>query len=178
MYTTPLSSVLSKAKDIKHHLYADDTQVHNSFNTSSFKDWMYNKKLKLKSDKTEFLVIGQKCHRKSFNSSFPIDILGNNISPTPTARNLGVIFDSDINFIHQINSIIKSCNYPMREFKSIRKHLDQDTAISVANAIVGSHIDYCNSLLFVVPNTHVKKLQSIQNYLARIVTQTPRYTVG
>ena len=30
MYTTPLSSVLSKAKDIKHHLYADETQVHNS----------------------------------------------------------------------------------------------------------------------------------------------------
>ena len=38
MYTTPLSSVLFKAKDIKHHLYADDTQVHNSFNTSSFND--------------------------------------------------------------------------------------------------------------------------------------------
>ena len=33
------------------------------------------------------------------------------------------------------------------------------------------------SLLFVVPNTHVKKLQSIHNSLARIVTQTPRYTV-
>ena len=74
MYTTPLSSVLSKAKDIKHHLYADDTQVHNSFNTCSFKDsihnlqnslvsvqdWMYNNKLKLNPDKTEFLVIGKK----------------------------------------------------------------------------------------------------------------------
>ena len=65
----------------------------------------------------------------------------------------------------------------MRQFKRIRKHLDRDTAISVANAIVGSRIDYCNSLLFVVPNTHVKKLQSIQNYLAHIVTQTPRYIV-
>ena len=67
MYTTLLSSVLSKAKgiDIKHHLYADDTQVHNSFNTSSFEkytqniqnslvsvqDWMYKNKLKLNSEK-------------------------------------------------------------------------------------------------------------------------------
>ena len=47
----------------------------------------------------------------------------------------------------------------------------------MANAIVGSRIDYCNSSLFVVHDTHVNKLQSIQNYLARIVTQTPRYTV-
>ena len=74
MYTTPLSYVLSIAKDIKPHLYAGDTQVHNSFNASSFKDsihnlqnslvtvqdWMYNNKLKLNPDKTEFLVIGQK----------------------------------------------------------------------------------------------------------------------
>ena len=65
----------------------------------------------------------------------------------------------------------------MREFKCIRKHLDQDTDISVENVIAGSCIDYCNSLLFIVPNTQVKKLQSIQNSLARVVTLTPRYTV-
>ena len=42
----------------------------------------------------------------------------------------------------------------------------------------GSCIDFCNSLFFVVPYTHVKKLQNIQNSLARIVTQTLRYTVS
>ena len=40
----------------------------------------------------------------------------------------------------------------MRKFKRIRKHLDQNTAISVANAIVRSRIDYCNSFLFVLPD--------------------------
>ena len=57
------------------------------------------------------------------------------------------------------------------------QHLDQDTAISVASPIIGSCIDYCNSLLFVVPDTNAKKLQRIQNSPARIVTQSPRYTV-
>ena len=80
MYTTPLSSVLSKAKDIKHYLYACDTQVHNSFNTSSFKDSMNNNKLKLNPDKTEFLFIGNQRLCKGFNSSFPIDILGKKLS--------------------------------------------------------------------------------------------------
>ena len=104
---------------------------------------------KLNPDKTEFLLIGNKCHRKNATSSFPMDILGNQISPTPTARKLGVIFD----FIPHINSIVKSCNYHMRLIRRIRKHLDRDTAISVANAIVGSRIDYCNSLLYGVHNT-------------------------
>ena len=138
---------------------------------------MHKNKLKLNPDKTEFLLIGNKCHRKNFTSSFPIDILGNQISPTPTARNLGVIFDSDFNFIPHINSIVKSCNYHMRQFRRIRKHLDRDTAISVANAIVGSRIDYCNSLLYGVHNTYVKKLQRLQNSLACIVTQAPLYTI-
>ena len=77
---------------------------------------MYNK-LKLNLDNTKFLVIGKKCHRKDFASSFPIDILGNNISPTPTAINLGVKLDSDFNFIPQINFIVKSCNHHIRKFK-------------------------------------------------------------
>ena len=134
-------------------------------------------KLKLNPDKTEFLLIGNKCHRKDFTSSFPIDILGNQISPTPTARNLGVIFYSDFNFIPHINSIVKSCNYHMRYFRRIRKHLDRDTAISVANSIVGSRIDYCNYLLYGVHNTCVLKLQRVQNSPARIVTQAPLYTI-
>ena len=44
-------------------------------------------------------------------------------------------------------------------------------------AIVGSRIDYCNSLLLVLPNTQIKKLQSIPKFLAHIVTKTPRFTV-
>ena len=68
---------------------------------------MYKNKLKLNPYKTEFLLIGNKCHRKNFTSSFPIDILGNQISPKPTARNLGLIFDSDFNFIAHINSIAR-----------------------------------------------------------------------
>ena len=91
--------------------------------------------------------------------------LGNQISPTPTARNLGVIFDSDFNLIPHINSIIKNCNYHMRQFRRIHKHLDRDTAIFVVNAIVGSCIDYCNSLLYGVHNTYVKSFREYQTLL-------------
>ena len=90
---------------------------------------------------------------------------------TPTARNMAVIFDSDFKFIPHINSIVKSCNYHMHELKRIRNHLDQNTAISVAN--VRSHIDYCNSLPYTVHDNHVKKMQTVQNSLARIAPSPP-----
>ena len=98
------------------------------------------------------------------------------ISPTPSARNLGVIFDEDFSFVRHINSIVKSSHYHMREFRWILKHLDWDTAIYVANAIVGSRIDYCNSLLYGVHKKDILRLQRGQNTLARIVTRSLKYT--
>ena len=97
MYTTPLSSVLSKFQNINHHLYADDTQVYNSFKTSNFnlslanlqnslhssQDWMFSNKLKLNPDKTEFMLIGNKVHRQTFDSKFPLDFIGSNYPQLP-----------------------------------------------------------------------------------------------
>ena len=68
-------------------------------------------KLKLNPDKTEFIVFGPKNKRDSLLKYFPIDIMGNKISPTDKVRNLGVIFDSGFTFSDQVNSIRKSCFY-------------------------------------------------------------------
>ena len=43
-------------------------------------------------------------------------------------------------------------------------------AKTVAHAIVGSKLDYCNSLLAGMTSTNLNKLQRIQNSLARVIT--------
>ena len=84
--TTPLSPIITKFEYLQHNLYVDDTQIFTSFNTSnhsnkikslqecltSVQDWMFTNKLKLNPDKTEFMLIGNKCHRNKFNSSFQL----------------------------------------------------------------------------------------------------------
>ena len=190
LYTTPLSKILSDTKDLNHHLYADDTQAWNSFNTSTFdpyikqlqdclvsvQEWMFQNKLKLNPDKTEFILIGNICQRKKYTSKFPINILGNNLSPTDHVRNLGVNFDADLNFQRHINNIVSACNYYIRDIRRIRKHLDLNTATALANAMVSSRLDYCNSLLYSVPGLYLSKLQRVQNSLARVVTRSPKLT--
>ena len=68
---------------------------------------MFTNKLKLNPDKTEFILIGNTCHRNKFDSKFPVDILNNSIPPAAHAKYLGVIIDSDLNFQRHINK--KSC---------------------------------------------------------------------
>ena len=109
---------------------------------------MFTNKLKLNPDKTEFMLIGNKCHRNTFDSKFPVDILNNSIPPAAHTKNLGVIIHSDLNFQPHIKNTVKVCNYFIRDIRHVRKHLTLDVSTALANALVSSRLDYCNSTTF------------------------------
>ena len=76
---------------------------------------------KLNPDKTEFIVFGAKDRYKWLSDSFPVNILGNCLSPTDVARNLGVLFDAKFCFTNHVNSVIKSCFISLRDLHRIRR---------------------------------------------------------
>ena len=63
----------------------------------------------------------------------------------------------------------------MRDLRHIRHHLDLDSAKLLATALVSSHLDYCNSLLYGIADIDLTRLQRIQNQLARLVTKSPSF---
>ena len=109
---------------------------------------------------------------------FPIELLGVKPYPAKSARNLGVIFDKNFNFRSHISAICSSCIYHIRDLRRIRRHLDLDSAKLLANALVSSRLDYCNSLLSWIAETDFIKLQRVLNRLARVVTKSPPSTRG
>ena len=190
MYTNPLSSIIQSHRGIKHHFYADDTQLYITLSPSNFsqsmtaltdclndiQNFMAANKLKLNPDKTEFILIGSKYSRKQLHSLFPTDILGNKVSPASNVKNLGVVFDPNLTLTDHISQVIKSTRFHIRDLYRIRHLLDLNTAILLANALVSSQIDYCNSLFASLTLSELKRLQGVQNSLCRVVTRTSRYT--
>ena len=81
-----------------------------------------------------------------------------------------MIFDSSFYFSAQVSSICSSSYYHIY-FARIRRYFDNSTAISVANALVGSRLDYCNSLLNSISEYDLKQLSSIQYSPCRIIQQ-------
>jgi hypothetical protein len=131
-------------------------------------------KLLLNPSKTEFLLIGTKPQRLKFSNITSLT-LGDTIIPvSSSARNLGFIFDSDLSFSKQINSVCKSCHYHIRDLRRIRHLLSPSVAITLANSLVSSKLDYCNSLYFGISTKNLSKLQRIQNSLARAITFTSK----
>ena len=130
---------------------------------------MVGVKLKLNPEKTEFIIIGQKATRELLAPNFPVPLLQNNISPSVEVKNLGVIFDSDNSFDNHVAKICRACYYHLRDLRRIRKFLSDETTILLANAMVSSRLDYCNSLLYGVSKTNIAKLQRVQNALCHII---------
>ena len=132
-------------------------------------------KLKLNPEKTEFIVFGSKAQRQKISSHFHVSILGSFLHPVDSVRNLGVWFDADFSFSEHIKRTCKACFLQMRDLRRIRKYLIPEVAVRAANALVSSRLDYCNSLFRGLSGFNQYKLQSIQNTLARIVTNHRKY---
>ena len=95
-----------------------------------------------------------------------------NIIPiSSSARNLGFIFDSDMSFSEQINSVPKSCHFHIRDIRRIRHLLSLSAATALANSLVSSKLDYCNSLYSAISQSNL----NIQNSLARVITNISKY---
>ena len=133
-------------------------------------------KLKLNPDKTEFILIGSKYSRKQLHLLFPTDILGNKVAPASNVKNLRVVFDPNLTLTDHISQVIKSTRFHIRDLYRIRHLLDINTAILLANALISSRIDYCNSLFASLTLSELKRLQGVQNSLCRVVTRSSRHT--
>ena len=103
-------------------------------------------------------------------------MLDNEMNPADSARNLGVFFDSGLNFRQHISQVSSSCFYHIRDLKRIRKSPPLALAKQIAVALVTSKLDYCNSLLHEIPAKNLQKIQCVQNCLARVVTKAPRFS--
>ena len=186
IYTLPLANLL-KSHNINYHLYADDSQKYAIFELKDYettvarmeslvidiRSWYNYNMLKCNDTKTEVLLISSKY--KPISDSIPIKVGECFIDPSKKVRNLGVTIDEHLSMESHVNNVVKSAFHKLREIAYFRKYLTTDAAKTLIHAYVTSRVDYCNGLLFGLPNNLLHKLQSVLNTAARVVTMTRKF---
>ena len=180
LYTSSVATLL-EAHNVAYHFYAEDTQIYIRIDSiedvkeklssliNDIKIWMNGRKLKLNDGKTEIIIVKGNLRSNVVEEFGDLELPCTHLCPSVSARNLGIIFDSMLNFKNHINSVVKTCNYHIRNLYSIRKFLDQDCLITLVHSLIVSRVDYCNSLYLRLRNYLLKKLQSIMNKSARLI---------
>ncbi|XP_073668112.1 uncharacterized protein [Paramisgurnus dabryanus] len=167
-----------------YHCYADDTHLHLSFHpddptvsariSACLRDislWMKNHHLQLNLAKTELLVLSSE---PKIQHNFSIQLGSSTITPSKTAKNLGVVIDDRLSFTEHVASTARSCRFILYNIRKIRPFLDEHATQVLVQALVLSRLDYCNALLAGLPACTTKPLQMIQNAAARVVFNEPK----
>ena len=86
---------------------------------------------------------------------------GNNflqIIPSASLTHL-VSYNRQCSFV----SVVRSCNFRTWPLRHIRRSLTRDVVYAIGCSVVNTRLDYWNSLLFGVADTHLNKLHRVQN---------------
>ena len=90
-------------------------------------------------------------------------------------RNLGSWFDRNLDMSSHISKLCASAFYHLHNISRTRRSLSTDTTKALVHAFVTTHVDYCNSLLYGLPASHLNRVQRVLNAAARLVCRAPRY---
>ncbi|KAF7695991.1 hypothetical protein C0J45_14256, partial [Silurus meridionalis] len=126
--------------------------------------------LKLNPSKRELMVIPGD---SSPGQDLQITLKDSLLSPSATARNLGVTMDNELSFPHVAN-LARSCRFLLYNIQKIRPFLSTQAAQVLVQSLVISRLDYCKSLLAGLPLNAICPLQMIQIVAARLVFNLPK----
>lgn len=189
LYTRSLGALLQQY-NIDYHFYADDTQIYSVFQPRDEYDitrtvehmekvaalihsWMCANKLMMNDQKTEVLVIHPV---RTHPIIQPVIKIGQTeITPAKSIRNLGVIMDDNAKMELHIKQICSSAFFQLYKIGKIRSHLTKPALERLVHALITSKLDYCNSLLYGLPQSQIQHLQRVQNTAARLITGSRKH---
>lgn len=156
-----------------HQRFTLDVSIQHCLNLVS--EWMREHFLKLNDSKTKILVIAPPSIQKL------IVIRGTFVQDTcirfvDTAKNLGLLIDSDFSFEAHVTRIVQTCFNFIRKLHKIKHFLTKDHLKSLVCSYIFSRLDYCNALFYGINAITLNKLQRVQNSAARLIQKKHNIT--
>ena len=179
IYVNDLSYFFPECKVIQ---YADDTQFIHTGDVSDIKALMrsgeesirkammyfYKNGLMLNASKTQCMFVGT----RGFLSQIPADthmkVNGNQIVPSKYSKNLGIFFDSNMQFNKHIDEISRKIFGTIMYVNRLKDNFNKSSRITVIQSLVLSIITYGIKIWGSASATQIQRVQKLQNFAAKV----------
>ena len=169
--------------------YVDDSQLYFSFRVQETEvakvhliedlqriaAWCCAHSLLINPDKTKLLLLGTPQMLARVPEGFAVSLLGKEISPSLSAKSLGLVLDSHLSFDEHVTDLVSKCTGSLCQLNRVKHLFDRSTLITIINALVFSKLLYCSSVWAGATKKNIERLQKVQNFAARIVTGTRKF---
>ena len=175
--------------DISFHTYADDLQLYLNLTDSptyaperlsscikSIHQWLTFNSLNLNPTKTEAIFLHLPLRSSTLPTPPPISLDNTTLPYSQHFRNLGFHIDTTLYLDYHLIHMHKSIHYHLHCLRLILFSIPLPIAITIASSYIIPLFDYCNSLLFNIPDYKIIKLQRLQNAVVRCVHLLPRHS--
>ena len=106
---------------------------------------------------------------------FHITLLGKEIYPVSSAKDLGIILDKSLTYDDHITEVVSKWVAALCQINRVKHLLDTKTIVTLIKTLVFSKLFYCSSVWSNTSKKNIDRLQKVQNFAARLVTDTRKF---
>jgi hypothetical protein len=96
------------------------------------------------------------------NPDFRLPLLGKELIPVPSAKDLGLLFDLHLSFGSHVIKTTSSCMSSLGQINRVKHALSRDLLITVIQSLVFSKMYYCSTVWSNTTASNICKLQAVQ----------------
>ena len=101
-------------------------------------------------------------------------ILSSSVKVVESARDLGVIIDSQLSLSLHVAALCRFGFFHLRQLRPLCRSLPAEATKTLVQAFISCCLDYCNSLLYGVTDKLMRQVQLAHNAAARLITGAKR----
>ena len=138
--------------------------------------WCCENHLLINPDKTKLLFLGTRQMVSRLPEVPRVVFLGKTLEPTDSAKDLGVFLDPHLTYDYHISCVVSSCFARLCQINRVKRSFDKETLeLLVITSLVFSKMLYCSSVWSNTTLQNINRLQFIQNFASKVVTNSRKF---
>ena len=169
------------------NLYADDTLIYCDGDTpkevndklqkciDEVSKWYASNNLVINTNKSNTMLVTSNYNAKNHDNQLCISLNGNKLQDVKDLTYLGVVIDNTLSWDTHVRKVCKTVSFIVSRLARLSNSLPKEVLLQIYNASIQPQIDYALTVWGITTDQNLHKVQRLQNYAARVITNNFDY---